>query len=162
MTRWLAFPLLTLCLLAMWLLLIQSVAPGSILMGVLVALVATRLFTVLRPEPVKYRLTSAVVRLAGIVLYDIIRSNIAVARIILTGRTDRGMSGFIRIPIDLRSRHGLALLAVIITATPGTLWVQFDSARGSLLIHVLDLVDEEQWIALIKNRYEKLLMEIFP
>jgi len=162
MTRWLAFPLLTLCLLAMWLLLIQSVAPVSILMGVLVALVATRLFTVLRPEPVKYRLTSAVVRLAGIVLYDIIRSNIAVARIILTGRTDRGMSGFIRIPIDLRSRHGLALLAVIITATPGTLWVQFDSARGSLLIHVLDLVDEEQWIALIKNRYEKLLMEIFP
>ena len=162
MTRWLAFPLLTLCLLAMWLLLVQSVAPGSILMGVLVALVATRLFTVLRPEPVKYRLTSAVVRLAGIVLYDIIRSNIAVARIILTGRTDRGMSGFIRIPIDLRSRHGLALLAVIITATPGTLWVQFDSARGSLLIHVLDLVDEEQWIALIKNRYEKLLMEIFP
>jgi len=162
MTRWLAFPLLTLCLLAMWLLLVQSVAPGSILMGVLVALVATRLFTVLRPEPVKYRLTSAVVRLAGIVLYDIIRSNIAVARIILTGRTDRGMSGFIRIPIDMRSRHGLALLAVIITATPGTLWVQFDSARGSLLIHVLDLVDEEQWIALIKNRYEKLLMEIFP
>lgn len=162
MTRWLAFPLLTLCLLAMWLLLVQSVAPGSILMGVLVALVATRLFTVLRPEPVKYRLTGAVVRLAGIVLYDIIRSNIAVARIILTGRTDRGMSGFIRIPIDLRSRHGLALLAVIITATPGTLWVQFDSARGSLLIHVLDLVDEEQWIALIKNRYEKLLMEIFP
>ncbi|GLS99808.1 cation:proton antiporter [Sphingobium jiangsuense] len=162
MTRWLAFPLLTLCLLAMWLLLVQSVAPGSILMGVLVALVATRLFTVLRPEPVKYRLTGAVVRLAGIVLYDIIRSNIAVARIILTGRTDRGMSGFIRIPIDMRSRHGLALLAVIITATPGTLWVQFDSARGSLLIHVLDLVDEEQWIALIKNRYEKLLMEIFP
>lgn len=162
MTRWLAFPLLTLCLVAMWLLLVQSVAPGSILMGVLVALVATRLFTVLRPEPVNFRLTGAVVRLAGIVLYDIIRSNIAVARIILTGRTDRDMSGFIRIPIDMRSRHGLALLAVIITATPGTLWVQFDSARGSLLIHVLDLVDEEQWIALIKNRYEKLLMEIFP
>ena len=162
MTRWLPFPLLTLCLALMWLLLVQSVAPGSVIMAVLVALVATRLFTVLRPEPVKYRLSGAIFRLVGIVLHDIVRSNIAVARIILTGRTDKGMSGFIRIPIDMRNRHGLALLAVIITATPGTLWVQFDSARGSLLIHVLDLVDEDQWIALIKNRYERLLMEIFP
>jgi len=162
MTRWLPFPLLTLALAAMWLLLVQSLAPGSILMAVLVALVAVRLFTVLRPQPVTFRVTGAIFRLAGIVLHDIVRSNIAVARIILTGRTDKGMSGFIRIPLDMRSRHGLALLAVIITATPGTLWVQFDHARGSLLIHVLDLVDEEQWIALIKNRYEKLLMEIFP
>jgi len=162
MNRWFAFPILTVCLALMWLLLAGSLAPGSILMAVAMALVATRLFTVLRPEPPRFRLTGAIPRLAGIVLHDIIRSNIAVARIIISGRTDRGMSGFLRIPIDMRNRHGLALLAVIVTATPGTLWVQFDSARGSLLLHVLDLVDEEQWIRLIKDRYERLLMEIFP
>lgn len=162
MSRWFAFPLLTVCLVLMWLLLVQSISPGSILMGVLVALVATRLFSVLRPEPPRFRLTLAMPKLAGIVLYDIIRSNIAVARIILSGRTDRGMSGFLRVPLDMHNRHGLALLAVIVTATPGTLWVQFDSARGSLLLHVLDLVDEEQWVRLIKDRYETLLMEIFP
>ena len=162
MSRWFAFPLLTVCLVLMWLLLVQSISPGSILMGVLVALVATRLFSVLRPEPPRFRLTLAIPKLAGIVLYDIIRSNIAVARIILSGRTDRGMSGFLRVPLDMRNRHGLALLAVIVTATPGTLWVQFDSARGSLLLHVLDLVDEEQWVRLIRDRYETLLMEIFP
>ena len=33
--------------------------------------------------------------------------------------------------------------------------------RGTLLLHVLDLVDEEQWSRLIKDRYERLLMEIF-
>lgn len=162
MSRWFAFPILTLCLTLMWLLLVQSISPGSILMGVLVALVATRLFSVLRPEPPRFRLTLAIPKLTGIVLYDIIRSNIAVARIILSGRTDRGMSGFLRVPLDMRNRHGLALLAVIVTATPGTLWVQFDSARGSLLLHVLDLVDEEQWVRLINDRYETLLMEIFP
>ena len=32
---------------------------------------------------------------------------------------------------------------------------------GVLLIHVLDLVDKDEWVALIKNRYEALLMEIF-
>jgi len=30
-----------------------------------------------------------------------------------------------------------------------------------MLIHVLDLVDEKQWIETLKNRYETLLMEIF-
>ncbi len=162
MNRWFAFPILTACLGLMWLLLTGSFSPGSILMAAGMALIATRIFTVLQPERPHFRLNGAIFRLAGIVLYDIIRSNIAVARIIISGRTNHGMSGFLRIPIDMQNRHGLALLSVIVTATPGTLWVQFDSARGSLLLHVLDLVDEEQWIRLIKDRYERLLMEIFP
>ena len=29
------------------------------------------------------------------------------------------------------------------------------------MIHVLDLIDESVWIGTIKNRYERLLLEIF-
>jgi multicomponent K+:H+ antiporter subunit E len=29
------------------------------------------------------------------------------------------------------------------------------------MIHVLDLVDENEWIRTIKGRYERLLLEIF-
>jgi multicomponent K+:H+ antiporter subunit E len=29
------------------------------------------------------------------------------------------------------------------------------------VIHVLDLISEEEWVDLIKNRYESMLMEIF-
>ena len=29
------------------------------------------------------------------------------------------------------------------------------------MIHVLDLIDENVWIATIKGRYERLLLEIF-
>ena len=65
------------------------------------------------------------------------------------------------IPLDLRDPYGLAVLACIITSTPGTLWVSFDSAKGMLMIHVLDLVDENEWIRTIKGRYERLLLEIF-
>ena len=55
----------------------------------------------------------------------------------------------------------LAILAAIITCTPGTLWVQYDSGRNRLLMHIFDLVDPETWPAQIKGRYECLLMEIF-
>jgi len=71
------------------------------------------------------------------------------------------VAGFVQVPLALRNINGLAILACIITATPGTIWVQFDRSEGILLIHVLDLVDEDEWIRLIKNRYESLLMEIF-
>jgi hypothetical protein len=64
------------------------------------------------------------------------------------------------IPLELRNPYGLAMLAGIITSTPGTLWVAFDEASGVLTIHVFDLVDEAEWVRTIKGRYERLLLEM--
>jgi multicomponent K+:H+ antiporter subunit E len=100
-------------------------------------------------------------RLAALVLIDILRSNIAVARIIVGLEPRRWTSGFVELPLELRDPYGLAVLACIITSTPGTLWVDFDQASGTLTIHVLDLVDEAEWVRTIKGRYERLLLEIF-
>lgn len=155
------YPAFAAALLAMWLLLAQSVSLGQILLGTLVAVLATNAMAALRPEPARIRLSWAIPRLAVIVLQDIFRSNIAVGRIILFGKRQDHKSGFLQLPLDLRNVYGLAVLACIITATPGTLWLQYDRTRNILLLHVLDLVDEQQWIDLIKNRYERLLMEIF-
>ena len=126
----------------------------------LVAVLVSRAMLALKPEDTGFKSSLAVFRLAGLVSADIVRSNIAVARIVLFRRAER-KSGFLHLPIDLRNPHALAVLAIIITATPGTLWVQHDAHRHDILIHVLDLVDEEEWIRLIKDRYERLLMEIF-
>lgn len=161
MNRWLPHPLLALGLLIMWLLLNQSWSPGHLVLGGLVAVLAARAMAALQPERVGIRSWRALFRLAGAVAFDILRSNIAVGRlVILPGRRDR-VSGFIRVPLDITNRYALTMLAVILTATPGTLWLQFNRATGTLLVHVLDLVDEEEWIRLIKHRYERLLLEIF-
>ena len=53
------------------------------------------------------------------------------------------------------------MLACIITATPGTVWARYDSARSMLTLHVLDVVDENAQVNVIKHRYERPLMEIF-
>ena len=81
--------------------------------------------------------------------------------IILQGRRRERVAGFVAIPLDLRDRTGLAVLACIVTSTPGTAWIEYGADSGVLLIHVLDLVDEEAWVTLIKTRYEAMLMEIF-
>jgi multicomponent K+:H+ antiporter subunit E len=161
MTGWLPFPLLSAALLAIWLLLVQSLGLGSVLLGAVLAIAGGHALAALQPPGARVRRPGVMLRLALLVLGDIARSNLAVARIILgLGRRGR-RAGFVRIPLDLRDRYGLAALACIITATPGTIWVEFDSAAGAVLIHVLDLIDEEAWVRTIKQRYERPLMEIF-
>ncbi len=161
MTRWLPFPLLTGSLLAMWLLLAGSASPGALLLGLLVALLGVRALLALDPERARLRRPRAALELARIVLVEVVRSNNAVARIILDPGTRNRTSGFVRVPLDMRDPYGLAALACIITATPGTVWVEYDSAEGTMLLHVLDLVDEGEWVRIVKDRYERRLMEIF-
>lgn len=161
MTRLLPFPLVTAGLFAVWLLLNQVLSLGQVLLGGAVGLAGGWALTALRPPNARVRQLGTILRLSSLVLADIVRSNIAVARIILglAGRERR--SGFVNIPLDLRAPYGLAALACIITSTPGTLWVSFDAAKGILMIHVLDLIDEGEWVQTIKGRYERLLLEIF-
>lgn len=157
--RLIPFPLLTLALLAMWILL-TGFSPGHMLFGAAIAVMVSRTMLSLRPERPTLRLGRAAVKLALIVFIDIIRSNIAVAKIILLRPPER-KSGFIELSTALRNPDALAMLAIIITATPGSLWVQHDAHRHIILVHVLDLIDEQQWARLIQERYETLLIEIF-
>jgi multicomponent K+:H+ antiporter subunit E len=161
MTRWLPFPLMALFLLVMWLLLQQTLAPGHVILGTLLGIGGAWALTRLEPPTGGLRRPRAMLTLALVVLHDIVRSNIAVARIILGPRARNETSGFLDIPLELQAPYGLAVLALIVTATPGTLWVTFDSAKGVLTLHVLDLIDEDAWIATIKQRYERYLLEIF-
>jgi len=153
-------PLLSMGLFVASVLLSDSLAPPSLALGVVMAVAAPQVMRAMRIDPVSVRAPLAIITLAGRVAADILRSNLAVAQILAGRRADR-VSGFIHIPLDLKARYGLAVLAIIITSTPGTLWVEYDRARGRLLMHVLDLVDKETWVQIVKDRYERLLMEIF-
>ena len=158
--RWLPYPILSILLLLIWLLFNQSLAPGTIVAGVVFALVLAKAFGLLRPPEARVRNFPLLVRLFVRVVFDIVRSNITVARLIVR-RDCRANSGFVAIPLTLTDHYGLAVLACIITSTPGTIWVSHDSGADILLIHVLDLVDEQAWIDSIKRRYEQPLLEIF-
>lgn len=161
MSLLLPYPIASASFLAFWLLLNQSLSLGHLLLGAAAGLIGGWSLPALKQPKARPRRLATMVRLAGLVFADIVRSNIAVARIIL-GLEHRGYtSGFVEIPLELRDPYGLAILACIITSTPGTLWVEFDATTGMLTIHVLDLIDKTTWIRTIKGRYERALLEIF-
>jgi multicomponent K+:H+ antiporter subunit E len=158
----LPFPLLWLALVAMWLVLNGTVALGHVIVAIVVALGAVLALRALQEPSTRARRPIAAVRLASIVLLDIVRSNVAVAAIVLRpSRRGHEEAGFLEIPLELRHPTGLAVLACIITSTPGTSWAGYDSRSGLLTMHILDLVDHEASIRAIKDRYERPLMEIF-
>jgi multicomponent K+:H+ antiporter subunit E len=160
MTRWLPHPVASLVLMAIWLLLNQSASHGQALLGAAFGLLGPLLYRQLDIPSARLRRPVAAARLAAAFVADVLRSNLNVARVILRGDPAH-RPGFVHIPLRLRSPYGLAALACIITATPGTSWVSYDPASGGLLIHVLDLSDDDDWGKIIQERYERLLMEIF-
>jgi multicomponent K+:H+ antiporter subunit E len=161
MTRLLPHPLLSAALVLMWLMLTRF-SLGHLLLGSVIAVLAGLALARIEPDAPRIRSWPALLRLIGIVSIDIVRSNWAVARLMLTnGRHGARTSAFVVIPLRLRDPVPLALLAVILTATPGTAWLEHDRAAGTLLLHVFDMIDEEEWRVLIRDRYEALLMEAF-
>lgn len=161
MRRWLPYPAMSAFLLGAWLLLNQSIAPAHLVLGAILGLVLSVLLRRLDLPPVKIRNLRLLLRLTGRVAWDIVLSNLAVLRIILSGRARTVTSGFVRVPLLLTDGYGLAVLACIITSTPGTIWVSYESRERVLLVHVFDLVDDEAWIRTIVERYERPLREIF-
>jgi len=154
-------PVLAGVLLLMWLLLNDSLSLGNVVLGALLAVALAWASGALRPLRPRIRNARLVPVLLAHVLYDIVLSNVNVARIVLglVGREVR--SGFVKIPLALTDPHGLAVLAGIVTATPGTVWVDYDVATSTLTLHVLDLQSEQEWIDWVKNRHESLLTRIF-
>ena len=156
----LPYPLLTVSLILMWLLL-NGFSLGHLILGTLVAVFASWAMASLRPEKPKLRKWYLLPKLFFIVFFDIVRSNVAVAWLILRGRAKGRQAGFLTIPLEIEDHTALAILAIILTSTPGSAWLEYDSFDRTILMHVLDLADEDEWVDTIKNRYEKLLMEIF-
>jgi multicomponent K+:H+ antiporter subunit E len=154
-------PVLVAILAGLWLVLNQSVAPRHVLLGALLGFVLSWAASTLRPLHARIRRLDVAAWLILVVLKDIVLNNLHVARIVLGPRAHRIRSGFVRIPLELRDPHGLAALAVIVTATPGTVWSGLSPSDETLTLHVLDLEDERAVVELIKQRYERPLMRIF-
>ena len=159
MRAWLPYPLFSIALFLMWLLLNQSVAPGSIVVGVFLSALLGWVLVKLQPTRSRLHRLGLMGSLAFAVAADIVRSNVAVAGIILRARGRPANTGFMSVDVDLENENALALLACILTATPGTAWLEYDRRRKSLLIHVLDIDNEDLWRRTVK-RYAAGLKEI--
>jgi len=68
---------------------------------------------------------------------------------------------FVAVPLDVTHPNAIALLASIITMTPGTVSCDVRVGERRILVHALDVDDPDALVRQIKFRYEQPLSEIF-
>lgn len=164
MSRLIPSPLSSVLVFAVWLLLNNTLDPAHLLLAALLALAIPLAVAPLRGPPPRIRHWNVALRLALVVLWDIVRSNIEVARRIL-GPERAIRPSFVWVPLQLRSPHGVLTLAGMITMTPGTISAELSPDRRLLLVHALHVEGgkegEAALVAAIKERYERPLIKIF-
>ena len=161
MKRWLPAPLLSVALVALWLVLTRSTSLGNVLLAVLAGLVLLAVFASLRPERPRVRRPLLVLKLVWVVAWDALLSNFDVFSSLVRGLRRPPARRFVHVPLDLRDPTALAWLCTITTFIPGSLWCEMAPDRSMVIIHAWNAPDEARFIADYKARYEKPLMEIF-
>ncbi|MFH7808262.1 MULTISPECIES: Na+/H+ antiporter subunit E [unclassified Acinetobacter] len=159
LVRWLPHPFVSVVVALSWLMLAHSVEAASLVMAVLLGIFIPRFIKPFIAYTPNIEWKSAV-KLLFVVLYDIVMSNITVAKQVL-GPIDRLQPKWFRVPLETQHEEVNTLLAMIITTTPGTVSAGIDQDRGDILVHALSTDDADAEIQNIKARYEKPLMQIF-
>jgi multicomponent K+:H+ antiporter subunit E len=157
---WFDHPVMSLLLAVLWLLMQQSLAPAHLLSALALGLVVPRLVHGFLGRAARPRALVLALRFAGVVLWDIVVSNLTVARLVLDP-SSRPQPAWVPIRLDLRHPTGITLLATIITTTPGTVSCVVDDEGGQILVHALDCDDPQAAAAQMKARYEAPLRAIF-
>ena len=160
--RWLPHPWLTLVLVLLWILLLNSYSVGGLLMGVVLGVLISHLTSQFWPERPPIKSLGKAFSYLGLVAWDVVVANMQVTRIILFRRADSLDVRWVVLPLELRSPEAISVLAGTITMTPGTVSCDLSADGRSLLVHCLDAPDAEDAVRAMKDRYEARLKEIFP
>lgn len=160
MKRFLPHPLLSLILLALWLLLTNSLAVGQIVLGLILGTAIPLWLRFALTEHLPIRKPLALLAYIALVLKDIVVANFVVAKQVL-GPNEALQPHFLEIPLTLAHPSAISLFASTITLTPGTVSCELSQDGRTLRVHALHTSDPAAEVTEIKKRYEKRLINIF-
>jgi multicomponent K+:H+ antiporter subunit E len=158
--RVLPHPTTSVVLLVTWVLLARSTAPFVLVGGAILAFFVPLVTSEFWPDQPRIHRPGALLRFLPVFTWDVLVANVKVAWLIVN--VARKLEPrWIVIPLDLTDPYAITTLANVISLTPGTVSAEVGPDRKTLLVHCLDVEDEEKEIAFIKRRYEAPIREIF-
>lgn len=133
----------------------------NLLLGAGIAVIAVVFLRAHLARPRALRRLVLGARLAVYLLGEIVLSALRVALAVLDPRLKQRLRpAFVVVPVDLKTEAGIALLANMVTLTPGTLSADISEDGRSLLVHALTMEDEAALIASIKTGFEARIREV--
>lgn len=92
-------------------------------------------------------------------LYELVKANIQVAYDVVTP-TFYMRPGIVAIPLDAKTDLEITLLANLISLTPGTLSLDVSDDKKVLYVHAMYVKDRDDFVATVKNGFERRLLDI--
>ncbi len=152
-----------LVLTAIYALALGSLHPLDLATGALVSAVAVTVLHVAPDTPPAggfARRVAAAPVFAAVVVANVVRGTVAVAALTLGIRTPR--AGIVAIPIEERTRTGIAVAAYALTLSPGEVLITVDWDRQVMLVHTIDASHPEAVRKRHERLYERYQSRVFP
>lgn len=159
--RILPHPILSLVIAIVWMLLANGFWWGSLVFALMLGLVIPAATQPYWPDRANIHSPMKIAGYVCIVIWDIIKANISVAKIVLFMPKRDLRPCWLPVPLDLQSPEAITVLAGTITLTPGTVTCDISEDGSALLVHCLHAPDPDAVLDEIKTRYEARLKEIF-
>ena len=160
MRRLLPHPLLTASLVILWLLLVNQLTAGHVVLGALLGWLIPLATSSFWPERIHIRHPLTLLRFLIVFVIDIVRGSFLVAWLILRGPKHL-RPVFVAVPLALETDLAISLLANTISLTPGTVSTKLSADKRTLIVHPIDTGNAAALVAEIKQRYETPLKKIF-
>ena len=152
--------LLNLVLMLAWMMLVGKLTLGHAVLGFLLGALIIRLFgRKAQMKKLHFPHLWAGVKLFFVFLVELDKANIQVLVQVFSPKL-KIKPGIIAIPIEVHGALWISTLANMITLTPGTITVDIAPDNRVLYVHVLNIDDEEKIKADIKQKFERLIMEV--
>ncbi|MFD1509748.1 Na+/H+ antiporter subunit E [Lacimonas salitolerans] len=161
MRRILPHPMLSLLLTIVWLMLVNKVTLGNLILGGTLGILVPIITSAYWPDRAVISHPLRATSYVFLVMWDIVIANIEVARIILFKPNKNIRSRWVTVPLSLKSPEAITVLAGTITMTPGTVSTMLSADGAAILVHCLHTDDPDAVRDQIKTRYESRLKEIF-
>ena len=159
--RILPHPVLSLVVALVWMLLVNRFAWGSLIFAAVLGLLVPVVTAPYWPGRARIGSPGRILGYLGIVIHDIVKANIDVARIVLFKPKAQLRPCWLVVPLDLTTPEAITVLMGTITLTPGTVSCDLAEDGSALLVHALHCPDPPAMVDEIKTRYEARLKEIF-
>jgi multicomponent Na+:H+ antiporter subunit E len=162
-------PYVLLILAVIWMMLQDVYTIPSFVGGLLVAVLVLVIFPIpmIVNEPIRPdsppRLLRKAYRFIRLILYflrELLVANWAVIRLVLAPRVNL-KPGIFAMRLRVQKPGQIALLANLISLTPGTLTLEISQDHETAFIHAIDATDETAALA-VPRRFEEMIMEVIP
>lgn len=151
--------LLNFALMVLWIASTAVFTYGNALLGFVVGYVVLWWLKPLLGPTTFFRKLPLALWFSVVFLWEVLKANFRVAWDVVTPRKLRRL-GIVAVPLDIATDFEIALLANLITLTPGSLCLEVSEDRRTMYVHEMFVRDPEAVRRQIKRRYEHWILTL--